>query len=145
MYFGRMHAVREKAWSWVEHCDWIPALLVGDTDPLKLKRSRCAAGHKAMWHESFDGLPDEDFLVKLDPLLGGLKERLFSDTYTCDVKVGTLSEEWAEKLGSASTVVSVGAGAFDAHLGALGAEIRTLLPEQGDGNLHLRYADCPCR
>ena len=73
---------------------------MGDTDPLKLKRSRCAAGHKAMWHESFDGLPDEDFLVKLDPLLGGLKERLFSDTYTCDVKVGTLSEEWAEKLGS---------------------------------------------
>lgn len=114
--------VRAHAWSWVEHCDWIPALLVGDTDPLELKRSRCAAGHKAMWHKSFDGLPEEDFLLKLDPLLGGLKERLFSDTYTCDVKVGTLSEEWAHKLGLPSTV-SIGAGAFDAHLGALGAEI----------------------
>ncbi|MEN8157007.1 MAG: ribulokinase [Bacteroidota bacterium] len=114
--------VRSEAWSWVEHCDWIPALLVGDTDPLKLKRSRCAAGHKAMWHESFDGLPEEEFLAKLDPLLGGLKERLFSETYTCDVKVGELSEEWAGKLGL-STSVSVGAGAFDAHLGALGAEI----------------------
>ncbi len=76
-----------------------------------------------MWHENFDGLPHEDFLVKLDPLLGGLKERLFSDTYTCDVKVGTLSEEWAAKLGL-NTDVSIGAGAFDAHLGALGAEIQ---------------------
>ena len=115
--------VRENAWSWVEHCDWIPALLVGNTDPLQLKRSRCAAGHKAMWHDSFGGLPEEDFLVKLDPLLGGLKERLFSDTYTCDVKVGELSPEWAGKLGLPATV-SVGAGAFDAHLGALGAEIQ---------------------
>jgi len=115
-------AVREQAWSWVEHCDWIPALLVGDTDPLTLKRSRCAAGHKAMWHENFNGLPEEDFLVKLDPLLVGLKDRLFEKTYTCEVKVGTLSEEWSKKLGLPSTV-SVGAGAFDAHLGALGAEI----------------------
>ncbi len=115
-------AVREHAWSWVEHCDWIPALLAGDTDPLRLKRSRCAAGHKAMWHESFGGLPEEEFLVKLDPLLGGIKERLFKETYTCEKKVGTLSEEWAQKLGLPSTV-SIGAGAFDAHLGALGAEI----------------------
>jgi len=114
--------VREGAWSWVEHCDWIPALLVGDTDPLKLKRSRCAAGHKAMWHESFGGLPEEEFLVKLDPLLEGLKERLFEETFSCEVKVGTLSEEWAGRLGLPDTIV-VGAGAFDAHLGALGAEI----------------------
>jgi len=115
-------AVREQAWSWVEHCDWIPALLVGDTDPLKLKRSRCAAGHKAMWHENFGGLPSEEFLLKLDPLLGGLKERLFEETYSCEVKVGTLSEEWAGRLGLPDDV-AVGAGAFDAHLGALGAEI----------------------
>jgi L-ribulokinase len=116
-------SVREQAWSWVEHCDWIPALLVGDTDPLKLKRSRCAAGHKAMWHESFGGLPAEEFLVQLDPLLSGLKERLFEDTFSCEVKVGRLSEEWAEKLGLPASV-AVGAGAFDAHLGALGAEIK---------------------
>jgi len=114
--------VREKAWSWVEHCDWIPAVLAGDTDPLKMKRSRCAAGHKAMWHESFDGLPPEDFLVKLDPLLTGIKQRLFQETYTCDMKVGTLSREWSSRLGLPESV-SVGAGAFDAHLGALGAEI----------------------
>ncbi len=115
--------VREQAWSWVEHCDWIPGLLVGETNPLKLRRSRCAAGHKAMWHESFDGLPSEEFLVKLAPLRAGVKERLLTDTYECDIAVGTLSEEWAGRLGL-STTVSVGAGAFDAHLGALGAEIR---------------------
>jgi L-ribulokinase len=115
--------VRNNAFSWVEHCDWIPAVLTGNTDPLTLKRSRCAAGHKAMWHPDFGGLPDEKFLVKLDPLLAGLKERLFKETYTCDIEVGNLSEEWAKKLGL-STNVKIGAGAFDAHLGAVGGEIK---------------------
>lgn len=115
--------VSENAFSWVEHCDWIPALLTGMTDPLKIRRSRCAAGHKAMWHEEFNGLPDEKFLVSLDPVLAGLRDRLYRDTYTCDVCVGTLSDEWAEKLGLRQGV-KVGAGAFDAHLGAIGGEIR---------------------
>ncbi len=114
--------VRENAFSWVEHCDWIPALLTGNTDPLKLKRGRCSAGHKAMWHEDFNGLPDEKFLVKLDPLLKGLRERLFSETYACDVSVGTISAEWAQRMGLPANV-KVGAGAFDAHLGAVGGEI----------------------
>ena len=115
--------VRENAFSWVEHCDWIPAILTGNTDPLKLKRGRCSAGHKAMWHEEFDGLPDEKFLVNLDPLLSGLRKRLFRDTYTCDVSVGTITKEWAAKLGLPENV-KVGAGAFDAHLGAVGGEVR---------------------
>lgn len=115
-------SVRNAAFSWVEHCDWIPAILTGMTDPLKIKRSRCAAGHKAMWHEDFKGLPDEDFLVKLDPLLAGLKDRLFEDTYTADVAVGNLSPEWAKKLGLPTSVI-VGAGTFDAHAGAVGGEI----------------------
>lgn len=115
-------SVRENAFSWVEHCDWIPALLTGNTDPLKLKRGRCSAGHKAMWHEDFKGLPDEKFLVRLDPLLKGLRERLFSETYACDVPVGTISAEWSQRLGLPGNV-KVGAGAFDAHLGAVGGEI----------------------
>jgi L-ribulokinase len=114
--------VRKNAFSWVEHCDWIPALLTGDTDPLRLKRSRCAAGHKAMWHKEFNGLPDDQFLLKLDPLLAGLRGRLFKETFTCDVCVGNMTEEWAKRLGL-STNVKVGAGAFDAHLGAVGGEI----------------------
>ncbi len=115
--------VRENAFSWVEHCDWIPAILTGNTDPLKLKRGRCSAGHKAMWHEEFGGLPDEKFLKKLDPVLSGLREHLYTETYTCDVAVGTISAEWAKKLGL-PTDVRVGAGAFDAHLGAVGGEIK---------------------
>jgi L-ribulokinase len=123
-----LHVIREDAgvfraaWSWVEHCDWIPAILTGNTNPKTLKRSRCAAGHKAMWHEAFEGLPSEDFLVALDPLLSGLRDRLYKETYTCDVSAGKLTPEWAEKLGL-STDVFVGVGAFDAHLGAVGAEI----------------------
>ncbi|MCK4249223.1 MAG: ribulokinase [Candidatus Omnitrophica bacterium] len=115
--------VREAAFSWVEHCDWLPALLCGDTNPLTLKRSRCAAGHKAMWHKSFEGLPAEEFLIKLDPLLKDLRERLYKDTYTCEVKAGTLCLEWAKKLGLNANVV-VGVGGFDAHLGAVGVEIK---------------------
>jgi L-ribulokinase len=114
--------IRKSAWSWVEHCDWIPALLTGNTDPKLIKRSRCAAGHKAMWHEEFNGLPDDDFLIRLDPVLAGIKERLYRETYTCDVLVGILTAEWAQRLGL-PTGVKVGAGAFDAHLGAVGGEI----------------------
>jgi L-ribulokinase len=115
--------VKNAAFSWVEHCDWIPALLTGNTDPITLKRSRCAAGHKAMWHPDFGGLPSEEFLVKLDPRLKGLRTRLYNDTYTCDVKVGNLTIEWASRLGLKESV-AVGVGAFDAHLGAIGGEIK---------------------
>ena len=123
-----LHVIREDAgvfraaYSWVEHCDWIPALLTGNTNPKTLKRSRCAAGHKAMWHEAFDGLPSEEFLKELDPMLAGLRERLYKETFTCAISAGTITKEWAEKLGLPEDVV-VGVGAFDAHLGAVGAEI----------------------
>ncbi len=116
-------AVLRAAWSWVEHCDWIPALLTGNTHPQTLRRSRCAAGHKAMWHEAFGGLPSAEFLEALDPLLAGLRDRLYRETFTCDVAAGTLTPEWAERLGLPASV-TVGVGAFDAHLGAVGGEIK---------------------
>ncbi len=116
--------VRDAAFSWVEHCDWMPGLLTGNTDPLTLRRSRTAAGHKAMWHPDFGGLPEEKFLMRLDPLLSGLRERLYTETWTADTPVGTLSAEWAEKLGLHEEVV-VAAGTFDAHAGALGGEIES--------------------
>lgn len=115
-------SVYEAAHSWVEHCDWVPFLLTGGTDVSQMKRSRCAAGHKALWHESFGGLPPNDFFVALDPLLDGLTDRLFKETYTSDVSVGTLSPEWANKLGL-STNVEVAVGAFDCHMGAVGVNI----------------------
>nr|WP_295921565.1 ribulokinase [uncultured Dyadobacter sp.] len=114
--------VRESAYSWVEHCDWISAELTGITDPLQLKRSRCAAGHKALWHQDFDGLPSNAFFKELDPLLDGLRDRLFSDTDTSDKPMGVISGEWAARLGIPETVV-IGVGAFDAHMGAVGALI----------------------
>lgn len=115
--------VKKSAYSWVEHADWIPALLTGTLGPPGMKRSRCAAGHKAMWHEEWGGLPSSDFLEKVDPLLKGLPERLYKDTFTSDVKVGGLTSEWGGRLGlPEKTPVAV--GAFDAHMGAVGTEIR---------------------
>lgn len=114
--------VQEAAFSWIEHCDWMPALLTGTTLPGKVLRSRCAAGHKAMWLEGWGGLPSEEFLASLDPVLIGYRENLYDNTYTSDVKVGNLTQEWAERLGL-STDVAVGVGGFDCHFGAVGGEV----------------------
>ncbi|QBN20468.1 ribulokinase [Flavobacterium nackdongense] len=115
-------SVLEAAYSWVEHCDWIPFLLTGGTDVTQMKRSRCSAGHKALWHESYGGLPPNDFFVALDPILDGLTNRLYTATYTSDVAAGTLSQEWADRLGLSTSVV-VAVGAFDCHMGAVGVNI----------------------
>jgi len=114
--------MRKAAYTWVEHCDWIPFLLTGETNIDNIKISRCAAGHKALWHSSWGGLPPNDFFVKLDPILDGLVDRMYTDTYTSDISAGQLSQEWAHRLGL-STKVVVGVGAFDAHMGAVGGEI----------------------
>ncbi len=115
--------IRDAAFSWVEHCDWISAELSGDTDPLRLKRSRCAAGHKAMWHSDFDGLPSNDFWCAVDPLLNGLRDRLYNDTYTSDQTAGLLSQAWSERLGLPAGI-PIAVGALDAHMGAVGAGIQ---------------------
>jgi len=112
--------IKQAVFSWIEHCDWMPALLTGNTDPLKAKRSRCAAGHKAMWHAEFNGLPSEEFLTKLDSKLKGLRKNLYDDSYTTDELAGIISQEWAQRLGLPDTVV-IGVGAIDAHVGAVGA------------------------
>ena len=114
--------VRKACYSWVEHCDWIPFVLTGGNDASKIKRSRCAAGHKALWAEEFGGLPPDEFFSTLDPLLAGFASRLFRDTYTSDVPAGVISAEWAAKLGL-PTDVKIGVGAFDAHMGAVGGQI----------------------
>ncbi|WP_224364695.1 ribulokinase [Hyalangium versicolor] len=116
-------AVTQAAVSVVELCDWIPAVLTGCEDLGKLKRSRCAAGHKAMWHAEFGGYPSDEFLTRLHPRLVEFKGSLGRETFTSDIPFGTLSGEWAAKLGlPRDTVVAV--GAFDAHMGAVGGNIR---------------------
>lgn len=114
--------IRNACYSWVEHCDWIPFLLTGGTDVHQMKRSVCAAGHKALWSAEFNGLPPNDFFASLDPLLDGYTARLFTGTYTSDKVAGTISGEWAQRLGLPEHVV-IGVGAFDAHMGAVGGQI----------------------
>jgi L-ribulokinase len=110
------------AHSFVEHCDYIPALLAGDTDPARLARGVCSAGHKAMYCEDWGGLPDKEFLGRLDPALAELRDRLYEKAVPADRRVGGLCAAWAEKLGL-TPGIAVAAGAFDAHMGAVGAGI----------------------
>ncbi len=116
-------AVARHAYSWMEHCDWISNMLCGNNDVQSMKRSRCAAGHKAMWHEAFGGLPSETFLAALDPRLKDARNRLYRQTYTSDVAIGTISPEWAGRTGLPEDLV-IGVGAIDAHMGAVGAGIQ---------------------
>ncbi|UCE46634.1 MAG: ribulokinase [Phycisphaerales bacterium] len=115
-------AVFDAAYSWVECCDYIPAILTGTQKPEKIKASRCAAGHKAMFADQWGGLPARDFLTKLDPKLGQLRDRLYEKTYTVQTEAGKLTKQWAQKLGLPAGI-PVAVGAFDAHLGAVGSGI----------------------
>ena len=114
--------VRNAMYSWVEHCDWIPFLLTGGKDVHTMRRGVCAAGHKALWAKEYGGLPPDDFFASWDGLLKGFSKNLFTETYTADQAAGTISKEWAEKLGLPAGTV-IGVGAFDAHMGAVGGQI----------------------
>lgn len=123
-----LHVIREDAevkraaYTWMEHCDAMTYMLIGEPALESFKRSRCAAGHKAMWHETWGGLPADQFLEQLDPYLVTLKAHLYTDTFTSDQAAGHLSAEWAGKLGLTQDVI-VAVGTFDAHAGAVGAEV----------------------
>lgn len=115
-------AVRNNIASFVEHCDWIPFVLTGGNDVRQLSRGVCSAGHKALWAADFGGLPPNDFFKSLDGLLDGFTDKLFTDTYTSAQAAGTISKDWAAKLGLPEDVV-IGVGAFDCHMGAVGGQI----------------------
>lgn len=114
--------VFQAASSWVEHCDWIPAVLTGTTRPDQVRRSVCAAGHKAMYAKEWGGLPDEEFLKALDPALAELRSRLYAEAVPSDQKAGGLTDAWASRLGLRPGL-PVAVGAFDAHMGAVGGGV----------------------
>ncbi|WP_228850778.1 ribulokinase [Aegicerativicinus sediminis] len=123
-----LHVIREDeevkkgSYSWMEHCDYLTWILCDETSLDAFKRSRCAAGHKAMWHESWGGLPAKEFLNQLNPYLAELRDNLYETTFTSEEIAGKLNSEWADKLGlTTDTVIAV--GTFDAHAGAVGAKI----------------------
>ena len=115
--------VFDAAYTWVEHADWLPAVLTGTDAPERARRCRCAAGHKAMFNDDWGGYPDAEFLGKLDPKLGQLRRTLSDQTYAVDSAAGNLTGEWAAKLGLTAGI-PVAMGAFDAHLGAVGSGIK---------------------
>jgi len=117
-------AKRSEFMSAFEHCDMIAATLCGITEPREVKRSVCAMGHKWLWNPQLGGLPSEEFLVSVDPLFAGVREKLQGEYVTSEHIAGSLSPFWAEELGlKAGTPIPV--GAFDAHWDAIGAGCRT--------------------
>lgn len=115
-------AVLAQCYTWVEHCDWIPFLLTGQTHAGKLKRNVCAAGHKALWAAEHGGFPSCDFLKTIDPLLEGYARKMDPTVFTADQAAGIISGHWSKRLGLPTTV-KIGIGAIDAHVGAIGAQI----------------------
>ena len=139
------------AYSFVEICDYIPAVLSGETRPDKIMRSVCAAGHKAMYSNDWGGLPDREYLAALDPALADLRDRLYEKAVPSNHVAGRLTQEWAEKLGL-KPGIAIAVGAFDAHMGGVGAGVKegTLVKILGTSTCdimvspkHKGFADIP--
>jgi L-ribulokinase len=115
--------VAAAAVSFLEHCEWMPALLCGIRELGAVKRSRCTAGHKGLWHSEYGGYPPRCFFEDIDPRLGPVYESLGTETWTADTAAGSLSAEWSRRLGLPPGI-PVNVGAIDAHIGAVGGGVR---------------------
>jgi len=107
----------------LEHCDMVAAVLCGITDPALVPRSVCAAGHKWLWNSSLGGFPPEEFFIRVDPLLAGIRSKMRGRFATSDHLAGRLTAEWAGEMGLREGI-PIPVGAFDAHWDAIGAGVR---------------------
>ena len=114
---------RDRFVSAFEHCDYVATVLCGIKDLNDAPRSICAMGHKWMWNASLGGLPPEDFLTSVDPLLGGVRDKLKGRYLASNELAGHLCPEWAERLGLKAGI-PIPVGAFDAHWDAIGAGVK---------------------
>lgn len=112
----------DKAYSWVELADWIPAQLAGIDRPEDIRRGVCMAGHKALYADDWGGLPDKEFLAMLDPKLADLRDRLYEKAYDASEPAGRLSEKWAGRLGLKAGII-IAIGEMDVHYGAIGCGV----------------------
>ncbi|MDO4547903.1 MAG: ribulokinase [Clostridia bacterium] len=133
--------VRQNAYSWVEHSDWIPSMLSGETRPEAMYRCACAAGHKAYWHSAWGGLPSCECLSSLDPYLEKVSRTYGKDPLPATHRLGRIAPEWADRLGLDRDVI-IGGSSFDAHAGAVGAGVneRTLVINLGTSAVDLFVA-----
>ncbi|HUT09991.1 MAG TPA: ribulokinase [Thermoguttaceae bacterium] len=115
--------VFDAAYAWVELADFVPAFITGNLDPATLPRGICAAGHKAMYHEQWGGLPKRAFLEGLDPAMVKVRQRYAPAAVPADQKAGGLTADVAAKV-ALPPGLPVAVGAFDAHTGAVGAGIK---------------------
>jgi L-ribulokinase len=76
-----------------------------------------------MYNDNWGGLPDKEFLSDLSPALADLRDKLYDKAFPSNQLAGKLSKTWAQDLGLKSgTAIAV--GAFDAHMGAVGAGVK---------------------
>jgi L-ribulokinase len=114
--------VFDAAYSWVELADWVPSVLAGIRDPKQIQRGVCMAGHKALYADDWGGLPDKEFLSRLDPKLADLRDRLYEKAHDATATAGSLSAEWAKKLGLPAGI-PIAIGEMDVHYGAIGCGV----------------------
>ena len=114
--------VFDAAYSWVELADWVPSVLAGVSDPRAIRRGVCMAGHKALYSDEWGGLPDKEFLARLDPALAELRDRLYDQAYDATAIAGRLGAAWARRLGLPEGI-PIAIGEMDVHYGAIGCGV----------------------
>ena len=130
--------IREAAYTWMEHCDWMAGHLLGLSSAEDFSRGSCPAGHKALWHSCFGGLPDKEILESLDPYLALVSDRYAETTTPAGTALGTICSSWSETLGI-NPEATIAMGSFDAHAGAVGAGIaaQTMIKVMGTSSVDL--------